>query len=177
MKLLYYLYPGFYLIVGLNISNFYGQDESVTLSFTANHECTYVELDSIIIENLTQGGSTVSYYPYTVITFLTTNINNIVNQQKEFLLFQNFPNPFSNKTSFKLFVPVADLVEFTVYDLLGRSLTKYQKSLNPGKHKFNFYSCNKNIYILVAKSNRESQSLIIVQRESANRNYPEIKLH
>ncbi|MCK4677881.1 MAG: hypothetical protein KAT48_07100 [Bacteroidales bacterium] len=54
------------LALGLIISAF-GQKPTMELTFTAENNGLYVPLDSILIENLTQGGDTTLYAPDTVL--------------------------------------------------------------------------------------------------------------
>ncbi len=51
------------VITTLCITNLHAQSDGVTLRFSANHTCAHAELDSVLIENLSQGGSTTLYYP------------------------------------------------------------------------------------------------------------------
>ena len=50
------------------------QAQNVILEFNANHTCTQVNLDSIRIENLTQGGKMVLYYPDNTANLIITDI-------------------------------------------------------------------------------------------------------
>ncbi|MCK4679359.1 MAG: hypothetical protein KAT48_14590 [Bacteroidales bacterium] len=54
------------LALGLVISAF-GQKPAMEISFTAENNGQYVPLDSILIENLTQGVDTTLYAPDTVL--------------------------------------------------------------------------------------------------------------
>ncbi|NQU84059.1 MAG: hypothetical protein HQ536_05105, partial [Parcubacteria group bacterium] len=54
------------MVFGLIVSAF-GQKPTMELTFTAVNNGQYVPLDSIFIENLTQGGDTTLYTPDTVL--------------------------------------------------------------------------------------------------------------
>jgi hypothetical protein len=57
----------------------------------------------------------------------------------EFLLKQNFPNPFNPGTEFRFEVPVASDVRLVVYDLLGREVRIVANGqLSPGRYNLPF---------------------------------------
>ena len=61
----------FYLISALAfalVTNAYAQKPTMTLTFTADNNGQHVPLNSILIENLTQGGDTTLYAPDTVVS-------------------------------------------------------------------------------------------------------------
>lgn len=56
-----------------------------------------------------------------------------------FKLNQNYPNPFNSSTMIKFSLEKATNVSLTVFDLLGREITKIFKDfLEPGEYTFNF---------------------------------------
>ena len=55
---------------GFNAINLNAQE--IFFTFIANHTCEHAALDSILIENLTQGGATTLYHPDTVLTIVLT---------------------------------------------------------------------------------------------------------
>ena len=74
------------LITILLIINAFGQKPVMEMTFTAKNYLQYVPLDSIRIENLTQGGDTTLYAPDTVFVIgYVSNIDN--NQTVEIILF------------------------------------------------------------------------------------------
>ena len=70
------------------------------LTFTAENNGQYVPLDSIFIENLTQGGDTTLYAPDTVLVldYITSIGDNEAIGENTFSVSQNYPNPFKGKT-------------------------------------------------------------------------------
>lgn len=81
------------MIVVLVHGKLHAINNHITFRFTSNHSCSYIQPDSILVENLTQGGSKTLYYPDTVLTFVITGTGHIGDQQKELYLSQNYPNP------------------------------------------------------------------------------------
>ena len=55
------------------------------------------------------------------LVFSLTVLNNI---PKEFSLLQNYPNPFNPRTTIKYLIPQKSFVSITVYDMLGREVSK-----------------------------------------------------
>ena len=141
---------------------FFSQAENITIRFSAEYMCSHSPLDSILIENLSQGGSHVLYYPDTVLSNTTTAIEQITDGLGTFYVSQNYPNPFAEKTFFDIGVSVRDRFAVRVYDLTGRLLTGHDIGLEPGLHQFTFEACDKQNYILrVISGNNSSQQLMI----------------
>ena len=44
------------------------------------------------------------------------------NNPKEFILYQNYPNPFNPTTTIKFYIPVAQKIELSVYNILGQKI-------------------------------------------------------
>ena len=97
------------LAFGLIVSAF-GQKATMELTFTAENNGQYVPLDSILIENLTQGGDTTLYVPDTVLVldYVTDIGNNETIGENSFSVSQNYPNPFKGKTEVNLYLPEKD---------------------------------------------------------------------
>jgi len=56
---------------------------------------------------------------------------------KQFTLFQNFPNPFSQQTSISFFIPETGKVRLAVTDLSGNVvMVLLDQTLTPGVHKY-----------------------------------------
>ena len=61
------------------------------------------------------------------------------NLPKNYALYQNYPNPFNPTTSIKFDLPRECAVKLTVYDLLGRQVTRIDAGMKPaGTHNLNF---------------------------------------
>ncbi|MFO7791283.1 MAG: T9SS type A sorting domain-containing protein, partial [Bacteroidales bacterium] len=101
--------------------------QDISFSFTANHTCEYAPLDSVLVENLTQGGDSVLYFPDTVLNIVLTGVDMQTAMQDDFYVSQNYPNPFSSKTKIDVFVPEQDDFTINVYDVTGRRVTTYER--------------------------------------------------
>lgn len=110
------------LLLGLlAIATIQAEDNTITLRFTANHTCTYLKLDSVLVENLTRDGSRALYYPDTVMTFVPTFIELPGEARDRLYVSQNYPNPFSAVTDIDIYVPGPDLFRINVYDMVGKA--------------------------------------------------------
>ncbi len=139
------------------------QNEDLILEFTARHTCAHVPLDSILIENITQGGSTSLYYPDTALVILITSIPDHPYYHNDLTVKQNYPNPFSEKTNIDVFVPEADRIKIYVHDLKGQVISSYSTFLVKGLHHFVFQSGNQQAYIFTAQSSTQASQLLMMQ--------------
>jgi len=60
-----------------------------------------------------------------------------ISTPRKFILTQNYPNPFNSSTLFLIDLPLNSDVNFTLYDILGRSVKSlYSGELRAGSHAF-----------------------------------------
>ena len=87
------------LVLGF-ITSAFGQKATMELTFTAENNGQNIPLNSILIENLTQGGDTTLYAPDTVLVldYIASIENSEAIGESAFVLSQNRPNPFKEKT-------------------------------------------------------------------------------
>lgn len=137
---------------------------TIQLTFTAEVNGNHQTIDSVVIENLTQGVDIVLYYPDTLLeldhgtaVFYPQN-----NQNEGLILYTSFPNPFTARTNMQFFLPEPDKVTIRVFDLSGRELAVYQQTLPEGEHTFTLYSGGERYYLLVVEtlSDRRVQKLV-----------------
>ncbi|MCD4732185.1 MAG: T9SS type A sorting domain-containing protein, partial [Bacteroidales bacterium] len=143
----------------LFIFSAFSQKPTIELTFTATYDGQYVPLESILIENLTQGGDITLTYPDTVLSIITNIQDNGSSTENGLYVFQNYPNPFKQQTSIDLFLPEKEGINISVLDILGRELTHYKNTLNKGYHTFTFYPGNEKYYLLTVSGNRTSQTI------------------
>ncbi|MFZ4590518.1 MAG: SBBP repeat-containing protein [Ignavibacteria bacterium] len=94
----------------------------------------------------------IKYSPVTGIQ----NISNVV--PYNFMLYQNFPNPFNSTTKIKYQISKLSNIQLIVFDVLGRELTALvNERQNPGKYEVNLdcfsYSSGMYFYRLVSEGN------------------------
>lgn len=147
------------LSLGLLLSAF--SQNTIELTFTAENNGQYVQLDSILIENLTQEEDTILYAPDTVLVLdYVTNIrDNHLIKENTFTVSQNYPNPFNGKTEFKLNLTEMEYIKITVIDILGRKLADYSNTLARGNYSFTFFPGNEKYYLLTVTGKQTNQSI------------------
>ena len=139
----------------------YAQKTTMTLTFTADNNGQHVPLNSILIENLTQGGDTTLYAPDTVLV-----LDYVVGMEevgdfngKGFSLSQNYPNPMEGKTTVSLCLPERNDILITISDVVGRKTVNKKFHLERGKHSFTFYPGRESLYFLTAHTGRQSRTI------------------
>ena len=95
--------------------------QTIDLTFTAVDSAAYVQLDSIMVMNRTQGDETMIYWPDTMLTlevgqgdlllyvgyatFSTVGIQEVDYEVSSFEVHQNYPNPFNPSTNIEFSIP------------------------------------------------------------------------
>ena len=139
------------------------QAQNVILEFNANHTCAQVNLDSIWIENLSQGDKMVLYYPDNTATFIITNIGDFKPEPEHLYVSKNYPNPFSAFTYIDVFLATPDVISLIVYDLKGRIVARHDDILQEGMHRFSFSAGAETTYILNVTSSKQVEKRIMLQ--------------
>ncbi len=162
----------------LQIVSAFSQKPTMELTFTAENNGQYVPLDSIFIENLTQGGDTTVYAPDTVfvLDYITSIGDNEVIGENSLSVSQNYPNPFKGKTEFNLYLPEKENIKITGRDILGKELVHYENNLTRGNHSFSFYAGNESYYLLTVTGEQTSQTVKMLNAGSKTANGEKCKL-
>lgn len=142
------------------------QKPLLEIRFTALNNTQYQMPDSIKIRNLTQGSDTVLFYPDTtlVLDYISSISENVAGN---FLLSQNFPNPFENKTSINLYLPHDNKVSITLSNLMGKHLLEQAFCLSQGNHSFNFFAGTEKYYLLSLTSGLETETIKMIRDGNA----------
>jgi uncharacterized protein (TIGR02145 family) len=155
-----------------SVVGFLTAQTTIQLTFTAEVNGSYHPLDSVIIENLTQGGDTILYGTDTLLVLdhgigiedrMSTHGNNMI-------LYPAFPNPVYHTSTIRFWLPKDALVTLRLYDLPGRELATFNRSLGAGEHSFTFTPGRENHYLLVAEAadQRQVQKLISLNHGDGN---------
>ncbi len=164
------------LAFGLVVSAF-SQKSTMELTFTAEYNGQHIPLDSILIENLTQGGDTTLYAPDTVLILDYLGIvDNKYLLNNSFSISQNYPNPFSGRTKINLFLSVRNDIKISVRDIIGRELAHYKSTLNQGNYTFDFYSGSDKYYLLTVIGEKTSKTIKMLNSNSKITNEKKCKL-
>jgi len=156
------------LLSSIVIIGVYSQS-SLELTFTAKYNGQHMPIDSILIENITRGGDTALYPPDTVLILAnTTNIHqDEFYSDNSFTISQNYPNPFSGKTSVDLYLPEKLLIQMNIYDVTGRECESFTKLLMAGKHKFTVYPGSDRIYLLTVSCEKQRSTIKLLNTGGA----------
>jgi len=79
---------------------------------------------ALIVPNMSGGPNTFGYVDIIPFSLLDTDRDENSSFPSEFLLHQNFPNPFNPKTSINYEVTNETLIAITIYDLLGAEIVQ-----------------------------------------------------
>lgn len=138
--------------------------QQVILTFTgrdANNQ--YHRMDSVVINNITQGWNEVLLWPDT--TLIMQNVIGIDDYafSCDFGLSNNNPNPFNGSTSVKLNLPGAGTVTMTITDVNGRIVeTMHTPSLQCGTHQFRIEVAVPGLYFLTARQSGKTSTIKMV---------------
>ena len=143
--------------------------QSITLSFTGKTiRGRYVDMDSIRINNITQGWTATLVAPDTSCSFDITAIK--INNAMQAELSQNVPNPFHGTTEVSLSLPKPDKVGLQVHDIGGRLFADYNGNLPDGEHRFEISLASPQSYLLSATTSDGTSSIKMVNLGSGGTN-------
>ena len=144
--------------------------QSVTLTFTGrdanNHR---VQLNRVVITNLTKGWQETIYWPDTTLTMQNgTGIDDYANNGGIGLM-QNNPNPFNGTTDINLTVADAGSVTLEIMDVNGRIVeTQNFASLQAGINTFRITLSAAGTYLMTARQNGKTSSVKMVNNGGGN---------
>lgn len=146
--------------------SFYAQ--TVTVTFTARDtNGHYVQLDRVVINNITEGWQETLYWPDTVLTMqVETGIGDVeMSHEASLHLSQNNPNPFSGTTYATLMVPETGDVLVEITDLGGRVVGMYRRAFfQAGIHQLRVTLSTAGVYFLTVRMNGQSSSIKMVNQ-------------
>ena len=128
------------LFLGLICLFSFGQ--TITLQFQAVDSLTHqsISIDSIKIENITQGCDTIISGENTNSITLVTNVG-IPDHYKSYTDISNGkPNPFNGRTYVDINIPIPSNISLNLYNSSGILLSNTSNFLNQGNHRFEINS-------------------------------------
>ena len=129
--------------------------QTLTVKFTGQDAQTSkrVSLDSIFVRNITQSTHiTLKGQDTVLILFFNTGIEGYNTKNSGFDLQQNYPNPFSDHTSFAIRVFTKGQYTIKLTNLVGQQIIFRQDQLEVGTHRFKL-SGNQSQYSVLSVSN------------------------
>ena len=143
--------------------------QSINISFTGKTiRGRHVDMDSIVIRNLTQGWTATLVAPDTSCSFDITAIK--INSTMPAELSQNVPNPFYGTTEVNLALPQPDKVTMQALDMGGRVFANYNGNLTEGEHRFEISLASPQGYLLSATTSSGTSSVKMVNLGSGGAN-------
>ncbi|MBU0476059.1 MAG: T9SS type A sorting domain-containing protein [Bacteroidetes bacterium] len=104
-------------------------------------------------------------YSHTLLRSDLSNISSVANEEdnlpEQFLLFDNYPNPFNPSTTISYYIPTTTYVILKIYNILGKEIaTLVKKEQSSGKYKVKFEANDlpTGIYFYQIKTNKYVQS-------------------
>ena len=159
----------FLLTIAIAMCSTLAFSQSITLSFTGQTiRGRYVDMDSIRINNLTQGWTATLVAPDTSCSFDLTAIK--INSTMPAELSQNVPNPFHGTTEVNLALPQPDKVTMQALDMGGRVFANYNGNLPEGEHHFEISLASPQGYLLSATTSSGTSSVKMVNLGSGGAN-------
>lgn len=142
----------------------FSQKPSIELTFTAKSYINSIQIDSVFIQNLTQGDDTTIFYPDSILVLdYTVNVIEFPkNTNNTFYLSSNYPNPFSESTTFYISLIEKEKVRILVHDFMGKELSHYSNELVSGTHTFRFIPGFTGFYLLTVVTKQSSQTIKMV---------------
>ena len=147
--------------------------QTVTLTFTAqdagNH---HVQLNRVIVSNLTKGWQETLVWPDTVLVMTATGIGDFETFQETSLrLSQNNPNPFDGTTFVNMQVAEPGDVAVEITDIAGRIVGANNYSpLQPGIYEILITLSSPGLYFLTARQDGRTISVKMVNRGNGGGN-------
>jgi len=160
---IYYLSILFFIA----LINAYGQNP-IKLTFKGLDAETNISLplDSIFINNLNQNCDTTIYSPFSQLTVNAgwpVGINELkANSKGEFVLNQNFPNPFYSSTNVTVYRDYSGTLNLILLDCFGNILAEYHDEFEEGLNSFTISSSGTRILILEVFDNKNKQSIKLI---------------
>ncbi|MBR0072266.1 MAG: hypothetical protein IJP95_00380 [Bacteroidales bacterium] len=93
----------------------------------------YIQLDSVMVENVTRSWTETLIYPDTVLVFSSSSIAEA--QNRDFGL-ESYPNPFRGSTKVRISVPESGIYTLRMHNLSGQLLAETPQRLETGASLF-----------------------------------------
>ncbi len=137
-----------------------GFGQSVTLTFTGQDQNgNHVQLDRVVIANLTRNWQETIAFPDTVYTLsIGVGVENYMLKEEMKVM----PNPFDGATRVNLSSQASEFARIMVVDMQGRVHAQYAGMLEAGDNYFNVCLSVPQVYILTVQTPTRRQSLKMV---------------
>jgi len=124
--------------------------QDIIVDFSGRYENSAVNLNSVLIENETQGTSITIFDNFSVnLTELTSDITKYEATNKDII---TYPNPFSVNTKIEFSSNFSENVEISISNITGQTIYFYKGLIFKGRNRITFSSNYSGLFILSLKS-------------------------
>lgn len=134
---------------------------TINIQFEISQNASQLVLDSVLIQNLTNGTDTCVYNFQSVINIdINTASFDAINECKELNIKQNYPNPCNSETIIEATIP-GESVEISVYEISGKIILNKKINTGKGKKVFYFNPNSKGRFIVAFKSQNQEKAIAV----------------
>jgi uncharacterized protein (TIGR02145 family) len=153
-----------FVLAALTVCNFTHAQTTISLTFTATNNGLHQPLDSINIQNLSQGGDTTLTGSDTILQLdHGIGINEWAQGVSDrFILYPVTPNPVGQHGTIRIFLPQPDNVVISLSDLSGHLHTSLTTPLQAGHHVYTFTPGGESVYMLSVRTKKGQQTQKII---------------
>ena len=142
--------------------------QDIRLRFTgATTDSNYVQLDSVIVQNISRSWSETLVYPDTVLTLAQTGIAEARGLGAELSV---YPNPFNGTTNVSVTMPQRDNAVLQVFNLAGQKIVERSLELEAGNNIFEVRLQNPQVYLLAVTTPQGRSSVKLLNRNAGEEN-------
>lgn len=158
----------FFFAIALQCTVF--AQSNITLRFTGkNFNNNYVQLDSVIINNISQSWTETIYYPDTIINMSNT-VGISESEVSSFEISNLRPNPFDGVANFNLSMPSPGDVYLQIIDAKGTVIANLNEKLNSGVYAYELRLKLPGTYFINAKNSSNLSTAKLVNVGNAGKN-------
>jgi len=157
-----YLKSASALTILIVCTSFITHSQVIQLKFTATDNGTHVNIDSVIVTNLTHPASKALYWPDTTLFLGYIGINDLVdNDLFRFEINLASENPFTDRATIQISIPASSEVYIKITDVSGRLVQSGSKYLQKGRHEYLYIPDKQGIYFVSASFKSEIKTIKI----------------
>ena len=161
--------PVMVIFLSISATLLIAQEQVIELNFKAFSKGTTVIMDSIFIENLSQGADTSLFVYDSVLQFaIISSVNNYQNPAHAMAI-SIYPNPVVQTATITFSFPVNQSAKLLVINPLGQQVAIYKGNFRAGSYRFLFSPASESYYFIVIRGERNSGygKLINLNRNSS----------
>jgi len=163
MKKITILLLGMFAIISLQAQNYY-------IDFTASGAST--TLDSVFVENLTQGTSLTLGGSDTLHLIGTVDITDNSQSKDDIKI---YPNPFNEKSYLEFYNETQTMIVIDIYDVVGKNVFSLRQEMERGMHIFEMSGFATGHYQLIVKTDSWQKSAAFVSLQTDRMQKPQLQ--